>query len=71
MEVNLDAWHLWLETCTQTRVNGGLDYSEVRETAKRLEIDLSPGMWKKIRAMETTVFHGSNGSGNKEDAGLD
>jgi len=64
---------LWLAVCTQWRAGGmgpvGLDYSEVRIWAAELEIDLSPGMWAKIRALERYVITGEVPDAEDDRAG--
>lgn len=53
---NEEALELWLECCTQWRTSGfgavGLDYNAVHREARRLEIDLSPGLMAKIKHLE-------------------
>ena len=34
----------------------GLDYREVRARARELDIDLSPALWKKIKALEALIL---------------
>jgi hypothetical protein len=45
---------------TQWRAGGmgviGLDYGEVRAAAADMEIELSPCMWGKIRALEAATL---------------
>jgi hypothetical protein len=56
-EANLETWELWQEVKTQWRAGGagiiGLDYKAVYQEADRLEIDLSPGTFSKIKALES------------------
>ena len=57
---NFEAWELWKEIETQWRAGPvgviGLDYREVRERARELDIDLSPALWKKIKALEALIL---------------
>lgn len=56
MPENNEALELWLAVRTQWRGGGmgviGLDYAEVRQWAMDLDIDLSPAVWGKIKALE-------------------
>lgn len=49
---------LWLSVRSQWRAGGmgavGLDYAEVRRWAQDLDIDLSAGLWSKIKALESS-----------------
>ena len=60
MPENFEAWELWQDVGTQWRAGPagliGLDYSEVRAAAEMLDIDLSPGMWRKIKKLEGKVL---------------
>lgn len=62
MPENIDAMELWDDVNTQWRAGGmgivGLDYGELRRRAKELDIDLSPGMWRKIKMLERKVLEG-------------
>ena len=54
---NAEVWELWIEVQTQWRAGGigviGLDYHAVYAEAARLEIELSPCVMKKIKALES------------------
>ena len=76
LPANEDAWALWLAVRTQWRGGGmgviGLDYAEVRWWASELEVDLSPAMWRKIRALEAHELercYGADGGGKGRAAG--
>jgi len=60
MDVNIDAWDLWIEIRTQWRGAGlgivGLDYSMVYREADRLGIELSDCTMKKIKSLEAHVL---------------
>ncbi|WP_054031245.1 DUF1799 domain-containing protein [Desulfatitalea tepidiphila] len=71
---NEEAFELWAAVCTQWRGAGlglvGLDYEEVRKWAGDLEIELTAGVWRKIKALERHVLKraedaegGSDGQG--------
>ncbi|MCK5541712.1 MAG: DUF1799 domain-containing protein [Desulfobacterales bacterium] len=68
LEINHDAWQIWLSVQTQTRTSGagvvGIDYEEVRQAAKRHEIELSTRNWKKIQALEGTMLDNVNPKSN-------
>ncbi len=70
MPENEEAWELWLEVRTQWRTAGfgviGLDYTAVYREAERLEIDLSPCMMKKIKALESFELGRTNEKENKD-----
>jgi hypothetical protein len=48
--------HLWLAVRTQWRAAGfgivGLDYGEVRRSARDMDIRMTPGLWAKIKRLE-------------------
>jgi len=60
MPENVDVLELWGDVNTQWRAGGmgliGLDYREVRERARELDIDLSPCVWRKIKMLENKVL---------------
>ncbi len=47
----------------------GVDYEEVRQAAKRYEIELSIRNWKKIQALERTMLKNVNAGNNKANRG--
>ena len=70
--MNRPAWALWLTVSTQWRVgmNGpvGLDYGAVQQMAKLYEINLTPGVMTKLRALEVLVLekaHKNPGKGEQ------
>lgn len=56
LKVNWDAWLIWQDVQTQWRAGGmgliGLDYSEVRQSAKDLGIEYTMANKRKIQALE-------------------
>jgi hypothetical protein len=60
LEQNQTAFHLWQLCNTQFRqgVNGltGLDYMAVKQISKIYDIELSPGVMTKIRALESEIL---------------
>lgn len=56
MPENAEAWNLFFCVQTQWRAGGmgivGLDYGELRAAARDMDIPLTPGLWRKIRALE-------------------
>jgi len=72
---NWEAWELWLAVRTQWRtasittdkfckvIKTGLDYSSLFLVAKTLEIEVTPALLNKIRALETVTI--SKGGGEK------
>ncbi len=57
--VNFEILELWQSIETQWRAGYaliGLDYSEVRNEAKRLDIELSECEWRKIKVLEKWVL---------------
>lgn len=53
---NVDAWRLWQNVNTQWRASAfsiiGLDYSAMFQVAEVLYIDMTPDLFRKIRALE-------------------
>lgn len=49
----------------------GLDYREVRERAKELDMDLSPCMWMKIKKLEFKVLEKQYASNGSDSPGTD
>ncbi|BBO92050.1 DUF1799 domain-containing protein [Desulfosarcina ovata] len=60
MPENYEAFDLWMAVQTQWRAGGfgiiGLDYNTLYHEADRLEIDLSPCMMSKIKALEASTL---------------
>ena len=52
LEVNIDAWDLWKAVKDQRRFNGAIDITAIHLEAARLEVDLSPSVISKIKALE-------------------
>lgn len=70
--MNRPAWALWLTVSTQWRVgmNGpvGLDYGAAAQMARLYEINLTPGVMTKLRALECLVLekaHKNPGKGGQ------
>ena len=60
MPDNADAWELLQAGATQLRMSGmggpvGFDYNALEMLAETLGIDMSPGLWRKVRAVETVI----------------
>ena len=60
MPDNADAWELLQAGATQLRMSGmggpvGFDYNALAMLAETLGIDMSPGLWRKVRAVETVI----------------
>lgn len=59
-EVNRPAWILWTLVSTQWRVGMsgpvGLDYGAIEQLARLYEINLTPGVMAKLRALEALVL---------------
>ena len=54
------AWELLQAGATQLRMSGmggpvGFDYNALALVADSLGVDLTPGLWKKVRAVETVI----------------
>ena len=63
MPENFEAMELWQSIRTQWRVGMGpvgLDYNVMFTMAERMEIDLSPCMFKKIQALESYTLEEAN-----------
>lgn len=57
---NTEAWELLQAGATQLRMSGmggpvGFDYTALALVADSLGVDLTPGLWKKVRAVETVI----------------
>jgi hypothetical protein len=60
MPDNADAWELLQVGATQLRMSGmggpvGFDYNALAMLAETLGIDMTPGLWRKVRAVETVI----------------
>ena len=60
MPGNAAAWELLQAGATQLRMSGmggpvGFDYNALALVAEALGIDLTPGMWRKVQAVETVI----------------
>lgn len=59
MPENAELWDLLQVASTQVRVgmNGfiGFDYSALALVAEAFGIDLTPGMWRKVQAVEAVI----------------
>lgn len=60
MPDNADAWELLQAGATQLRMSGmggpvGFDYNALAMLAETLCIDMTPGLWRKVRAVETVI----------------
>ena len=60
MPENAEAWELLQAAATQLRMSGmggpiGFDYTALALVADSLGVDLTPGLWKKVRAVETVI----------------
>jgi hypothetical protein len=59
MPENKDAWELWCACSTQVRVTFGgaigIDYNAMFQVARALGIEITPGMLKKVSAMEAEM----------------
>ena len=60
MPENADAWELLQAGATQLRMSGmggpvGFDYNALALVAEAFGIDLTPGMWRKVRAVEVVI----------------
>ena len=61
MPGNAAAWELLQAGATQLRMSGmggpvGFDYNALALVAEAFGIDLTPGMWRKVQAVETDGF---------------
>ena len=57
---NAAAWELLQAGATQLRMSGmggpvGFDYNALALVAEAFGIDLTPGMWRKVQAVETVI----------------
>lgn len=57
---NADAWELLEAGATQLRMSGmggpvGFDYNALALVAEAFGIELTPGMWRKVQAVETVI----------------
>ena len=60
MPDNADAWELLQAGATQLRMSGmggpvGFYYNALAMLAETLGIDMTPGLWRKVRAVETVI----------------
>ena len=60
MPENVEAWELLQAGATQLRMAGmggpvGFDYNALALVAEAFGIDLKPGMWRKVQAVETVI----------------
>ncbi|WP_279030085.1 DUF1799 domain-containing protein [Bilophila wadsworthia] len=60
MPENAEAWELLQAGATQLRMSGmggpvGFDYNALALVAEAFGIDLTPGMWRKVQAVETVI----------------
>ena len=60
MPENAAAWELLQAGATQLRMSGmggpvGFDYNALAMLAETLGIDMTPGMWRKVQAVETVI----------------
>lgn len=60
MPENAEAWELLQAGATQLRMSGmgglvGFDYNALAMLAETLGIDMTPGLWRKVRAVETVI----------------
>ena len=60
MPENAEAWELLQAAATQLRLSGmggpvGFDYNALALVAEAFGIELTPGMWRKVRAVETVI----------------
>ena len=60
MPDNAAAWELLQAGATQLRMSGmggpvGFDYNALALVAEAFGIDLTPGMWRKVQAVETVI----------------
>jgi hypothetical protein len=64
MDENVDAWDLWALMQTQWRSAGfgilGLDYGCLMKMASLLSITWTPGLIKKIQALESKTLTRAN-----------
>ena len=60
MPENAEVWELLQAAATQLRMSGmggpiGFDYTALALVADSLGVDLTPGLWRKVRAVETVI----------------
>ena len=60
MPENAEAWELLQAGATQLRIGGmgtpvGFDYNALALLAETFGIELTPGMWRKVQAVETVI----------------
>ena len=60
MPENAAAWELLQVGATQLRMSGmggpvGFDYNALALVAEAFGIELTPGMWRKVQAVETVI----------------
>lgn len=61
MPENAEAWELLQAAATQLRMSGmggpiGFDYTALALVAEAFGIDLTPGMWRKVQAVEAVIL---------------
>lgn len=61
MPENAEAWELLQAAATQLRMSGmggpiGFDYIALALVAEAFGIDLTPGMWRKVQAVEAVIL---------------
>lgn len=65
MRGNDEAFELLMAGSTQMRMGGmggviGYDYNALALLANTMCIDLTPALWRKVRAVETVIRHMAN-----------
>ncbi len=70
---NETAFELWIECITQWRTGPagiiGIDYAVIHLEAKRLQIELSPCLMRKIKLLERSVLRKQDGSSESDNQG--
>jgi hypothetical protein len=63
MPENGDVWELWCQCSTQLRTTlagaVGIDYNAMFQVAGALGIEITPGIMKKVNAMEAEMRKGA------------
>jgi len=71
---NLEVLELWQDVSTQWRGAGmgivGLDYREVRTRARKLDVELSECVWRKIRMLERIELKKQNKGSEVQGSGV-
>ena len=70
MPGNAAAWELLQAGATQLRLSGlggpgGVDYHALALVAEAFGIELTPGMWRKVQAVETVIRHNAANQAEK------